>query len=84
MRARSSTCTDDPARARGHHGLGLARSRDGDHELWGHGGNGLGNATELWHLPRENVTVAVTWNDDLIGSEGGFFPALLHAAIGPE
>ena len=66
------------------YGLGLARSRDGDHELWGHGGDGLGNATELWHLPRENVTVAVTWNDDLIGSEGGFFPALLHAAIGPN
>ena len=65
------------------YGLGLARSRDGDHELWGHGGDGLGNATELWHLPRENVTVAVSWNDDLIGPEGGFFPALLRAAIGP-
>jgi CubicO group peptidase (beta-lactamase class C family) len=66
------------------YGLGLARSREGDHELWGHGGDGLGNATELWHLPRENVTVAITWNDDLIGSEGGFFPALLRAAIGPN
>jgi D-alanyl-D-alanine carboxypeptidase len=66
------------------YGLGVARSIDGDHELWGHGGDGLGNATELWHLPRENVTLAVTWNDDLIGPEGGFFPALLHAAIGPQ
>jgi D-alanyl-D-alanine carboxypeptidase len=68
----------------GAYGLGLAGSVDGEHELWGHGGDGLGNATELWHLPREKVTVAVTWNDDVIGSEGGFFPALLHAAIGPE
>jgi hypothetical protein len=33
-----------------------------------------GVARELWHLPRENVTIAVTWNDDLIGSESGFFP----------
>ena len=64
------------------YGLGLARSVDGNHELWGHGGDGLGNATELWHLPRENLTVAVAWNDDLIGPEGGFFPALLHAAVG--
>ena len=30
------------------------------------------------------MTVAVSWNDDLIGNEGGFFPALLHAAVGPE
>lgn len=66
------------------YGLGLARSRDGDHELWGHGGDAFGSATELWHLPRENVTVAVTWNDDLIGTEGGFLPSLLHAAIGAE
>ena len=64
------------------YGLGLARSVDRDDELWGHRGDGLGNATELWHLPHKNVTVAVTWNDDLIGNEDGFFPGLLHAAIG--
>jgi D-alanyl-D-alanine carboxypeptidase len=64
------------------YGLGLARSVDRDDELWGHGGEGLGNATELWHLPHKNVTVAVAWNDGLIGNEDGFFPGLLHAAIG--
>jgi hypothetical protein len=64
------------------YGLGLAQSSDRDDELWGHSGNGFGNATELWHLPRQNLTVAVTWNDDLIEGEGGFFPALLHAATG--
>jgi D-alanyl-D-alanine carboxypeptidase len=66
------------------YGLGLARSSDGDRELWGHGGQGTGSHTELWHLPHENVSIAVTWNDAAIGPEGGVLGALLHAAIGTD
>ena len=42
------------------YGLGLAESHIDDHEMWGHTGDGVGTHTELWHLPRENVTIAVS------------------------
>ena len=53
------------------YGLGLARDSFEDRTMWGHGGDGLGSHTEFWHLPRERLTLAVTWNDDLLDREGG-------------
>jgi CubicO group peptidase (beta-lactamase class C family) len=64
------------------YGLGVARSSEGERELWGHTGKGLGNATELWHLPREHLTIAITCNDDLTGPEQGFVSGLLRVALG--
>jgi hypothetical protein len=64
------------------YGLGLARSTHEDRVMWGHGGDGFGSATDLWHLPREKLTSAITWNDDLIDStDGNFRSALLRAAL---
>jgi D-alanyl-D-alanine carboxypeptidase len=64
------------------YGLGLARSTHEDRVMWGHGGDGFGSATDLWHLPREKLTIAITWNDDLIDStDGNFRSALLRAAL---
>jgi Beta-lactamase len=64
------------------YGLGLAESHVGDRPMWGHTGDGLGTHTELWHLPRENVTIAVAWNDDALESDAPFVPDLLHAVLG--
>ena len=64
------------------YGLGLARDSFEDRTMWGHGGDGLGSHTELWHLPRERLTLAVTWNDDLLDREGGLHTVLLRAALG--
>jgi hypothetical protein len=50
--------------------------------MWGHGGDGLGTHTELWHLPREDVTVAVSWNDDDLEDDAPFVPTLLRAVLG--
>jgi hypothetical protein len=52
-----------------------------DHALWGHIGDGLGSHTELWHVPRDRLTIAVTWNDDMVDREGGIFEALLSTAL---
>ena len=61
-------------------GLGLAKWYAGDHELWGHGGNGFGTHSGLWYLPKERVTVAVAWNDDAIDDDDGqIVPALVNA-----
>ena len=69
----------------GGYGLGLARSTEGEHEIWGHGGAITGSITELWYLPSKNMTIAIAWNDDLLsGTETGFLPALLRAALGWE
>ncbi len=65
------------------YGLGLARDSFEDRTMWGHGGDGLGSHTELWHLPREHLTLAVTWNDDLLDRDGGFHTVLLRAVFGP-
>ena len=63
------------------YGLGLMRDSLHDRVMWGHLGDGLGSHTELWHLPRERLTIAVTWNDDMIDREGGIFEALLSTAL---
>jgi D-alanyl-D-alanine carboxypeptidase len=64
------------------YGLGVAKAGVDDHELWGHVGDGLGSHTEFWHLPKEGVTVAVSWNDDVIDSDGQILPELVRAALG--
>jgi D-alanyl-D-alanine carboxypeptidase len=64
------------------YGLGVAKARVDDHVLWGHIGDGLGSHTELWHLPKEGVTIAVSWNDDVIDSDGQILPELVRAALG--
>jgi D-alanyl-D-alanine carboxypeptidase len=66
------------------YGLGLAKWDVDDHELWGHSGDGIGTHSELWYLPKERVTVAVAWNDDVIDNDGGIFQALVRAAVGSD
>jgi D-alanyl-D-alanine carboxypeptidase len=71
------------------YGLGLARglayTPEGNHELWGHGGEITGSITDLWHLPRKNLTIAIAWNDDRLNSSAAeFLPALLRAALGSD
>jgi hypothetical protein len=44
-------------------------------------GDGLGSHTELWHVPDEQLTIAVTWNDDMVDREGGIFESLLSIAL---
>jgi D-alanyl-D-alanine carboxypeptidase len=63
------------------YGLGLMRHSLHDRALWGHSGDGLGSHTELWHVPRERLTIAVSWNDDMVDNEGGIFEALLSIAL---
>lgn len=62
------------------YGLGLARSSIDDHTMWGHTGNGIASHTEFWHLPRENVTIAITWNND--NRDADILPALMRAVLG--
>ncbi len=65
------------------YGLGLARDSVDAREMWGHSGDGLGMHTELWHLRRENVTVAVTWNDDVLEAvDTPILRALVRTAVG--
>jgi D-alanyl-D-alanine carboxypeptidase len=64
------------------YGLGVATARVDDHVLWGHTGDGFGSHTELWHLPKEGITVAVSWNDDVVDSDGQILPELVRAALG--
>ncbi|HEY6691490.1 MAG TPA: serine hydrolase domain-containing protein [Solirubrobacteraceae bacterium] len=51
------------------YGLGLAHQRVDDREVWGHVGDIDGFHAELWHLPEENLTMAVAWNDDRVGND---------------
>jgi D-alanyl-D-alanine carboxypeptidase len=64
------------------YGLGVTKARVDDHVLWGHGGDGHGSHSELWHLPKEGLTVAVSWNDDVIDNDGQILPELVRAAVG--
>jgi D-alanyl-D-alanine carboxypeptidase len=64
------------------YGLGVAKSGIDDHVMWGHPGDGHGSHTELWHLPKERLTIAVSWNDDMIDDDGQILPELLRAALG--
>ena len=66
------------------YGLGLARDSFEGRDMWGHGGDGLGSHTEFWHLPRERLTLAVSWNDDALDREGGLHVPLLRAALTGE
>ena len=66
------------------YGLGLARESFEDRVMWGHGGDGLGSHTEFWHMPRERLTLAMSWNDDLLDHEGGLHLPLLRAALTGE
>jgi D-alanyl-D-alanine carboxypeptidase len=63
------------------YGLGLEASEQDGHPMWGHQGDGLGSHTELWHLPREDLTIAVSWNDDLIDSDSPILRTLVRAAL---
>jgi D-alanyl-D-alanine carboxypeptidase len=64
------------------YGLGLAKGTAGPVELWGHTGDGLGTHSEVWHVPRERVTVAATWNDGGLDDDPRFLRALVSAALG--
>ena len=66
------------------YGLGLARQTIADHAMWGHGGAGPGSHTEFWHLPREQLTIAVAWNDEQFDKDLQIFPALLRTALRPS
>ena len=67
------------------YGLGLAQASAGNHGLWGHSGTITGSNTELWHLPNEQLTIAIAYNDDRpSGPTTELLPALLHAALGSE
>jgi D-alanyl-D-alanine carboxypeptidase len=66
------------------YGLGLALSSIDGRPMWGHGGDGLGTHTELWHLPKQNLTIAVSWNDDQLESDAPFVPTLLRTALGEQ
>jgi D-alanyl-D-alanine carboxypeptidase len=63
------------------YGLGLARDSYQGRDMWGHTGDGHGSHTELWYFPHERLTVAVSWNDDLIDRDGGILNALMGAAL---
>jgi D-alanyl-D-alanine carboxypeptidase len=63
------------------YGLGLGLDDSSGLEMWGHTGDGLGSHTELWHAPREDLTVAVSWNDDDFDSDPVFMRALVRAAL---
>jgi CubicO group peptidase (beta-lactamase class C family) len=39
-----------------------------------------GERFAFWHLLKENMTIAVTWNDDVIDTDGGIFQRLVRAA----
>ncbi len=65
------------------YGLGLAKYSFDGHDMWGHTGDSpTGSHTEFWHLLKENMTIAVTWNDAAIDNEGGIFQGLVKAANG--
>jgi D-alanyl-D-alanine carboxypeptidase len=65
------------------YGLGLAKwSVVDDRLMWGHSGDGIGSHSELWYLPKEHVTVAISWNDDAVNFDGQFLPTIVRAAVG--
>jgi D-alanyl-D-alanine carboxypeptidase len=66
------------------YGLGLGRDTIDGHTMWGHTGGGFGTHTELWHVPADNLTIAVSWNDDELGREAVFLPHLLRAVWASE
>jgi D-alanyl-D-alanine carboxypeptidase len=63
------------------YGLGLAEYHVDEHLMWGNTGDGIGSHTEFWHLVKENITVVVSWNDDVVEGNSGIFPELVRAAL---
>jgi D-alanyl-D-alanine carboxypeptidase len=63
-----TTFSDEGAMWDGY-GLGLAHQSVDEREVWGHVGDIPGFHAELWHLPAENLTMAVAWNDDRVGND---------------
>jgi hypothetical protein len=63
------------------YGLGVALSSIDDLPMWGHGGDGLGTHTELWHVPARDVTIAVSWNDEQLEADAPFVPSLLRTVL---
>jgi D-alanyl-D-alanine carboxypeptidase len=51
------------------YGLGLATQTVDGREVWGHAGDIPGFHAELWHLPEEDLTLAVAWNDDRVSDD---------------
>lgn len=66
------------------YGLGVALSSIDDVPMWGHGGDGIGTHTELWHVPSEDVTIAVSWNDEQLEADAPFVPSLLRTVLEPR
>jgi D-alanyl-D-alanine carboxypeptidase len=66
------------------YGLGLALDTIDGHTMWGHTGDGFGSHTELWHVPADDLTIAVSWNDDTLNREAVFLPHLLRAVWAAE
>jgi D-alanyl-D-alanine carboxypeptidase len=66
------------------YGLGLALDTIDGRTMWGHTGDGVGSHTELWHLPAEDLTIAVSWNDDTLDREAVFLPHLLRKVLASE
>ena len=46
------------------YGLGVARTEVHGHEVWGHSGRIPGFASNLFHLPKQRMTLAVVVNDE--------------------
>ncbi len=67
----------------GYEGYGLGTMRDSldGRIMWGRLAHVPGAHTELWHLPRQDLTIAIAWNDDLIDHDSGFVRALLRTAL---
>ena len=63
-----TTFSDEGAMWDGY-GLGLAHQTVDDREVWGHVGDITGFHAELWHLPAENLTITVAWNDDRVAND---------------
>jgi D-alanyl-D-alanine carboxypeptidase len=55
------------------YGLGLFRDVLDGHLMWGHPGGGIGGHSELWQLPHDRITIAVSWNDDALDRQASPF-----------
>jgi D-alanyl-D-alanine carboxypeptidase len=64
------------------YGLGLWRDDVDGHLMWGHPGGGVGGHSELWHLPHDRITIAVSWNDAALGRDAApFLLSLLRTTL---
>jgi CubicO group peptidase (beta-lactamase class C family) len=51
------------------YGLGLGHQSVDGREVWGHSGDIPGFHAELWHLPDQDLTMTLAWNDDRVSSD---------------